>query len=372
MQLSAHKLTHTPFSHAPPTRPCALVADPRSVNTAFLLLEFGAFDAALAHLRHAIGLMPATENWVRLYALVALPLVHDSQAALAARVSTMRQDLADAVEDRLIISSPHHMRELYFATYGLPFLVRVVQWGARVGLIDRSGSRGGPWVLATWPACDCLDLDGPTLAPLPQPPVHTCPPRRCEQLLHDVGPFFCACVKGEAPSRTNSLHPALHPPHTPTPHPHPTPPHPINQSHPTPHPQGLPTRSIMEAVSTVVAHSYPPVNEVARELRVRWPAGPQWRGLRIPRSTKGEAQPATASPTLVHVAFMMHKAYASPAAHLLLALVTHLATLHGYNGDNRPGGGAGAGGDGVAGASHGGGSGTAPPVFKVGYFLSGW
>jgi hypothetical protein len=102
----------------------AFVGVPRSVNTAFLLLEFGAFEGAVSHLRYAIGLMPASEDWVKLYALIALPLVHDSEAAISTRMDTMRQDLVDAVEDRLIISSPHHMRELYFATYGLPFLVR--------------------------------------------------------------------------------------------------------------------------------------------------------------------------------------------------------------------------------------------------------
>ena len=51
--------------------------------------------------------------------------MHDSEASLNATVRAMRQNLADAVEDGMIIASPHHMRELYFTTYSLPFLVGV-------------------------------------------------------------------------------------------------------------------------------------------------------------------------------------------------------------------------------------------------------
>jgi hypothetical protein len=65
-----------------------------------------------------------SETWIKLYAMISMPLVHDSEHALIATVNAMRQNLDDAIEDRMTIAYPHHMRELYFTTYTLPFLVR--------------------------------------------------------------------------------------------------------------------------------------------------------------------------------------------------------------------------------------------------------
>jgi hypothetical protein len=252
------------------------------------------------------------ETWIKLFALIALPVVHDSVEAIAARVAVMGQDLSDAVDDRLIISTPFHMRELYFTTYSLPFLVRVCtrRGPARVG-IRGFGS-------------DCLSagVRARVHAPYPlcvPPPV----PRTVRLRVCVLAGVRAVCT-----------------------------------SPPRPPPQGVPTRSLMERVSYIVGSAHPAVNVVAPEVAGRLPA-PAPAPLPV-RAGAPSGRAAGRGPPLpvVHVAVFSYQLMHSPTGHLLRCLMARLVAHDPAAAGSSPG---------RPGPSYGGGSGGAAPWYKVGF-----
>ena len=78
-----------------------------------------------SEVRHGLcdRVFQSAESWLKVTALVAVPTVYDDVEAITATVQTVTQNLADAVEDGVTITNPHHMRELRQTMYSLPYLV---------------------------------------------------------------------------------------------------------------------------------------------------------------------------------------------------------------------------------------------------------
>ncbi|KAA0164313.1 hypothetical protein FNF28_03944 [Cafeteria roenbergensis] len=98
------------------------------MNIGRALQEAGAFEEAMLHLRSAAQLAPPHEaEWLRLYTVLALPVVFDSaedaaarKAALAGRVADELAEFAKSPDSAA--GDPSLLRELYASTHMLPFI----------------------------------------------------------------------------------------------------------------------------------------------------------------------------------------------------------------------------------------------------------
>lgn len=89
------------------------------------------------------------ETWIKLYAVICVPVVADSAAAAKAAVDLVAQEVTDAVDDGLIISNPHHMRELYFANYALGYSVTPLPLCGWLSLLPQTHTFGSFAVFGT-------------------------------------------------------------------------------------------------------------------------------------------------------------------------------------------------------------------------------
>jgi tetratricopeptide (TPR) repeat protein len=135
---TAASASASPSSDAPPTAGAALVATGRSLR-AFLrrlqtldlavfhralglkLQDMGAFEEGIRHLRRAIALAPDAHGYLLLYCTLALPLVFDSMEEVWAARGALARNVREALEDRVAVTHPERLHELYALTHQLPY-----------------------------------------------------------------------------------------------------------------------------------------------------------------------------------------------------------------------------------------------------------
>ncbi len=170
------------------------------MNIGRALQEAGAFEEAMLHLRSAAQLAPPHEaEWLRLYTVLALPVVFDSaedaaarKAALAGRVADELAEFAKSPDSAA--GDPSLLRELYASTHMLPFIgLPHKRLASDIAAAFRRTRRHNltsvSWRLPLrWPAppgdspAAVLGAPGPTVRPSPRPPqqrlarAHAAPP----------------------------------------------------------------------------------------------------------------------------------------------------------------------------------------------------
>jgi tetratricopeptide (TPR) repeat protein len=85
------------------------------------LLDAGAFEEGVRHLRRAIALNPSEYGYLLLYSTLAMPLVFSSGEEVMASRAGLTRNVREALEDRVVVTHPERLFELYALTYQLPF-----------------------------------------------------------------------------------------------------------------------------------------------------------------------------------------------------------------------------------------------------------
>lgn len=86
------------------------------------LLDTGAFAEGIAHLRQAIALSPSEYGQLMLYCTLALPVVFSGMDEIWSTRAALVRNIREALEDRVAVSHPERLFELYFLTYMLPYM----------------------------------------------------------------------------------------------------------------------------------------------------------------------------------------------------------------------------------------------------------
>lgn len=158
------------------------------MNIGRALQEAGAFEEAMRHLRSAAQIAPAQEaEWLRLYTVLALPVVFDSAEDAAARKAALAGRVADELAEFArspdsAAGDPSLLRELYASTHMLPFIglphKRLAHdIAAAFRRTRRHNLTSVSWRLQLrWPssgsnvpATAALGAPGPTVRPSPRP-----------------------------------------------------------------------------------------------------------------------------------------------------------------------------------------------------------
>lgn len=85
------------------------------------LMDAGVFDEGLAHIRKAMALNPSEYGHMLLYCMLSMPLVFSSMEEVYAVRSNIARNVREALEDRLVISQPERLVDLYSLTHQLPY-----------------------------------------------------------------------------------------------------------------------------------------------------------------------------------------------------------------------------------------------------------
>lgn len=86
------------------------------------LQETGAFDDGIAHLRRALSLDPEFYGHLQLHCLLSIPSVFSSREEILVSRANLARNVREAIEDRISVTHPEALWELYYLNFQLPFL----------------------------------------------------------------------------------------------------------------------------------------------------------------------------------------------------------------------------------------------------------
>ena len=86
------------------------------------LQETGAFDDGIAHLRRALSLDPEFYGHLQLHSALSIPSVFSSREEILVSRANLARNVREAIEDRISVTHPEALWELYYLNFQLPFL----------------------------------------------------------------------------------------------------------------------------------------------------------------------------------------------------------------------------------------------------------
>ena len=86
------------------------------------LQETGAFEDGISHLRRALSLDPEYYGHLQLHCALSVPSVFSSRDEILLSRANLARNVREAIEDRISVTHPELLWELYYLTFQLPFL----------------------------------------------------------------------------------------------------------------------------------------------------------------------------------------------------------------------------------------------------------
>lgn len=86
------------------------------------LQETGAFEDGIAHLRRALSLDPEFYGHLQLHCSLSIPSVFSSREEILVSRANLARNVREAIEDRISVTHPEALWELYYLNFQLPFL----------------------------------------------------------------------------------------------------------------------------------------------------------------------------------------------------------------------------------------------------------